>query len=225
MSPERKELPSSRRGYFIVLEGGEGTGKSTQLRRLAAWLAERGVPHCVAREPGGTPVGEGIRDLLLERKALRMPAETELLLMLAARAAFVREVVEPALDRGEVMLSDRFETSTFVYQGIARGLGLDRTRMLNRFATGGLEPDIVLVLDLPVDEGIARRRREGRGEDRIEAEGSAFLERVRDGYREVAISDPRAVLVDGAGELDEVQGRILELLGRRFPELFGAGEG
>jgi dTMP kinase len=221
----RLPVPSSRPGLFIVLEGGEGAGKTTQAQRLGAWMTELGVPFTAAREPGGTQVGEAIRDLLLERKALRMPAETELLLMLAARAAFVREVVRPALDRGRVMLADRFEYSTFVYQGIARGLGVDRAREMNRFATGGLSPDLVIVLDVPTDEGLERRRREGKGDDRIEAEGGAFMERVRAGYRELCGGDPKAELVRATGNPDEVHAAIRSLLMDRFPEPFGRAEG
>jgi dTMP kinase len=145
--------------------------------------------------------------------------------MLAARAAFVREVVRPALDRGRVMLADRFEYSTFVYQGIARGLGVDRAREMNRFATGGLSPDLVIVLDVPTDEGLERRRREGKGDDRIEAEGGAFMERVRAGYRELCGGDPKAELVRATGNPDEVHAAIRSLLMDRFPEPFGRAEG
>ena len=124
---------------FVVLEGVEGSGKSTQVRLLSAWLAEMGVAHATTREPGGTAVGEAIRGVLLDRDGLEMPPETELLLVLAARAAFVRDVVRPALERGETVLADRFDLSTFAYQGFGRGLDLETVRRLNEFATGGNE--------------------------------------------------------------------------------------
>ena len=215
----------SRTGLFLVLEGGEGVGKSTHALLLAEWLTSRGIPVHSAREPGGTPLGEAVREVLLHQGGLDIPAESELLLMLAARAAFVRDVVRPALERGEVMLADRFEYSTFVYQGIGRGLGLERARELNSFATGGLRPDLVVVLDLPPERAAARRRLAGRMEDRIEGEGEAFLTRIHEGYRTVAAADPRAVLVDGDGSPDEVQNRIREVLRARFPEPFGSTQG
>jgi dTMP kinase len=212
-------------GLFLVLEGGEGVGKTTQARLLARWLKEAGVPHTLSREPGGTPVGEAIRRVLLEERELEMPAETELLLMLAARAAFVREVVRPALERGEVVVADRFEYSTFVYQGVARGIGIERTRELNAFAAGGTAPDLVLVLDVPADEGRDRQRRVGKEADRIEGEGTEFLERVHRAYRALAAADPNAELVPAAADVEEVHGAVLRILAHRFPEPFGPAEG
>lgn len=215
----------SGHGLFIVFEGGEGAGKTTQVRRLTEWLERRGVPHRIAREPGGTPVGEAIRGLLLDHRDLAVPPETELLMMLAARAAFVREVVGPAVERGEVMVADRFELSTFVYQGLARGLGLERVRELNAFATGGRAPDLTLVLDLPVSEGRARQRAGGKAGDRIEEEGEGFLEEVAAGYRELAAADPRCELLSASASASEVHERALALLAARFPEPFGPSAG
>ena len=214
-----------RRGLFVVVEGVEGAGKSTQVERLATWLQSRGTPVVRAREPGGTPVGEAVRDVLLDREELRIGAESELLLMLAARAAFVRDVVRPALDRGEVMVADRFETSTFAYQGFGRRLPLDEVRRLNTFATGGLRPDLVLILDLPVAEGRARQKSSGKADDRIEAAGTEFLERVAEGYRELARHDDRALLVDALRDPDDVESEIRSLLAGRFPEPFGPAGG
>lgn len=185
----------------------------------------RGIPHRTGREPGGTPVGEAIRRVLLADRELTVSPETELLLMLAARAAFVKEVVRPALSRGEVMLADRFEYSTFVYQGVARGLGLDRVRELNAFATGGLQPDLVLVLDLPAEDGRSRQEAGGKVEDRIEGAGADFREKVAAGYRELAAADPRAEVVRASGEPMEVHQRLLRALARRFPEPFRSTEG
>jgi dTMP kinase len=147
-----------RAGRFIVLEGGDGVGKSTQAALLSSFMDARGIPHVLTREPGGTPVGEAIRELLLGRADFDMPAETELLLMLAARATFVRDVVRPALAEGKVVLADRFSLSTLAYQGYGRGLDLDDVREAIRIATGGLDADLYVVLDLPASNGMACNR-------------------------------------------------------------------
>ncbi len=209
-------------GLFIVLEGVEGAGKSTQARALSRWMGELGLPHTLAREPGGTPVGEAIRRVVLDRGGLTMPPETELLLILAARAAFVREVVLPALERGEIVLADRFDLSTFAYQGFGRGLDLPEVRRANAFATGGLAPDLYLVLDLPVEEGLGRKGG-GRGVDRIEGEGAAFLSRVREGYRSLALTEAGARVVDARGEPGAVEAALRGILTERFPETFRPG--
>jgi dTMP kinase len=213
------------RPRFIVLEGVEGAGKSTQVRLLCAWLEAAGVPHVSAREPGGTALGEGLRALLLDRGDLDVTAESELLMMLAARAAFVHEIVRPALAEGRTVVADRFAFSTFAYQGYGRGLDLDGIRRMNAFATGGLAPDLTVVLDLPVGDGAARQSREGRARDRIEREGPAFLERVRRGYQDLARGDGHARTVDARGTTDQVHQRIRALLGATFPETFPSGAG
>lgn len=205
---------------FIVLEGVEGSGKSTQIRLLDAWLESLGHDHVRAREPGGTRVGEAIRHVLLHGEGEEIPAETELLLMLAARAAFVREVVRPALEAGRTVLADRFDFSTFAYQGHGRGLPLDRVRELNSFATGGLVPDLVVVLDLPPEVGRERQAREGKTLDRIERAGAGFMERVREGYRSLAVSEGNARMIDARGTPEEVHARLRALLESSFPETF-----
>ncbi|MEX0856001.1 MAG: dTMP kinase [Gemmatimonadota bacterium] len=210
----------SGHGLFLALEGVEGVGKTTQARLLGEWLGELGLPYTLAREPGGTPVGEAIRQVLLDSGAMAVPDETELLLMLAARAAFVRGVVLPTLKRGEVMVTDRFELSTFAYQGAGRGLPLDRIRSLNAFATGGVRPDLTLVFDVPVEHGQARQRAAGKLQDRIEGEGNAFLERVRAGYLAMAAKDESVVVIDAGPPEDQVHARVRELLQLRFPEPF-----
>ena len=209
------------KGCFVVLEGGEGAGKSTQAALLARWLRDRGVPCTLAREPGSTAVGEAIREVVLGRTDLEMPAESELLLILAARAAFVREVVRPALARGDVVVADRFDLSTLAYQGYGRGLDLARVRAAMEVATGDLRPDLYLVLDVPVEEGVARRRAAGGSEDRIERAGAGFLRAVRDGYLELAGADERVELVSGLGSSLRVQERVLGCLRRRLPDVFG----
>ncbi len=211
---------SGGRGVFVVLEGVEGAGKTTQVRRLGAWLEALGRPHLLTREPGGTPVGEAIREVVLGRVELDVPPESELLLILAARAAFVRDVVRPALERGEVVVADRFEASTFAYQGYGRGLDMKAVRAMNAFATGGLAPDALLVLDVPVDEGMERQRREGKAADRMEREGAPFLGRVAEGYRHIAGEGGRARRVDGVGTPDAVQARVRAALRELLPETF-----
>ncbi|NNF37506.1 MAG: dTMP kinase [Gemmatimonadetes bacterium] len=210
---------------FIVLEGVEGAGKTTQIRLLSAWLDALGVEYVTAREPGGTEVGEAIRGLLLAHREEGVPDETELLLMLAARAAFVRRVVRPALEAGRVVLADRFDLSTFAYQGYGRGLDLDAVARMNAFATGGLRPDAELVLDLPASAGAARQAQEGSEADRIENEGTGFLERVREGYRELAAERADAHLIDALDTPEGVQRRLRELLSGLFPETFAVREG
>ncbi len=201
-----------------MLEGAEGTGKSTQGPRLAARLRTAGLEVVETREPGGTEVGERIRQLVLHAPELDVPRETELFLILAARAAFVRRVVEPALGRGAWVLSDRFDLSTFAYQGYGRGIELAEIEVLNRAATGGLTPDLSIILD--VDPEQARRRQEGRGSgpDRIESEGFDFLQRVRKGYVALADTRPEALLIRGSGTVQEVESRIWAAVGERFPE-------
>jgi dTMP kinase len=207
------------KGLFIVLEGVEGAGKSSQARTLGEWLRELGLPATLSREPGGTPVGEAIRSIVLDKGNLRMPPETELFLILGARAAFVRDVVRPAMEGGQVVVADRFDLSTFAYQGYGRGLDLNRLRQANRVATGGLRPDLYLVLDVAVEVGLERKAGARRA-DRIEREGVGFLSRVRAGYRALVEREPRARLVDASGPAEEVQRSIRSVLAKVFPKTF-----
>lgn len=205
---------------FLVLEGVEGSGKSTQAALLGQWLDRLSIPHTVTREPGGTPVGEAIRGILLDRVDLRMPTLTELFLILAARAAFLAEVVRPALERGEIVVSDRFELSTFAYQAYGRGLDLEEVRRANAIATGGTQPDLYVYLDVPVAEGLARHHAVGKDADRIERSGTEFLDRVRTGYEALLSAHPVAEVIDGTGDPEEVHQRIVESIVGRFPEAF-----
>ena len=205
------------RGLFIVFEGVEGAGKTTQLRRLAHRLESAGVPVWAVREPGGSPVGEAIRSLVLDPDLGPTP-EAELLLMLAARAEFVRRVVRPALEAGQVVLADRYELSTLAYQGLARGLGLERVRELNAWATGGLRADATLLLTVDPSEGV--RRREGTRPDRMEREGGAFHESVARAYRRLAEEEPGVLQVAGDGSPEEVEGRVWSALAGRWPRRF-----
>ncbi|MSR20718.1 MAG: dTMP kinase [Gemmatimonadetes bacterium] len=212
-------------GCFIVLEGIDGVGKSTQVALLAAWLDAAEVPHVVVREPGGTPLGEVIRDLVLKRTDLDVGPASELLMMLAARAALVRDVVGPALEAGKLVLADRFALSTLAYQAYGRGLDPARVHPALDIATGGLRPDLYVVLDLPLREAAERRHR-GRGRpDRFESEGEAFRHKVRDAYLALAQDEPGVELLDAQGTPEEVHARICGLLAARLPAFVPAASG
>jgi dTMP kinase len=200
------------RGKFITLEGGEGAGKSTVLNSVRGLLAARGIDVVVTREPGGTPAGEAIRAVLLDA-SYALAAETELLLMFASRAQLVRESIEPALSCGQWVLSDRFTDASFAYQGGGRGQPQARIDDLEQWAAAALKPDLTLLLDLPVDEGLARAR--GRGSaDRIEMENAAFFERVRAAYRARASADEaRFRLVDAGMALPDVLVQVEHIVG------------
>ncbi|MDP2470955.1 MAG: dTMP kinase [Candidatus Palauibacterales bacterium] len=203
-------------GLFIAFEGGEGAGKSTHLRRLTERLERAGIAHLLVREPGGTPAGERIRRIVLDRDLSICP-ETELLLYLASRAEFVKRVVKPALERGELVLADRYEMSTYAYQGIARGLGLERVRKLNEFATGGLKPDGTVLLALDPDVG--RERQRGQA-DRLESEHADFHRAVARAYTVLAESEPGVVTIASDGPTVEVQERLWLALSERWPDRF-----
>lgn len=203
-------------GRFISFEGSEGCGKTTQIARLRARLEGDGVEVLLTREPGGTPAGERIRDLLQHDAAGEgLAAEAELLLFAASRAQLVRAVIAPALAAGTWVLADRFLDSTTVYQGVGRGLDPVAVEAINRFAVGGTRPDRTLLLDLPVADG--RRRiaaRDGGDGDRMEREPDEFFERVRAGYLGLAASEPgRFAVIDAAAEADDVEAAIAEALG------------
>ncbi len=203
-------------GLFIAFEGGEGAGKSTHLRRLTDRLDHLGIAHLLVREPGGTPAGERIREIVLDPRT-PIFAETELLLYLASRAEFVSRVVRPALDRGELVLADRFEMSTYAYQGLARGLGLDRVKDLNAFATGGLKPDGTVLLALDPDVGRGRQRGQA---DRLEQEHADFHRSVAEAYTSLAESEPGVITIRSDGPLDEVQEQLWDELAARWPDRF-----
>tara|TARA_Y100000590_G_scaffold423151_1_gene528662 strand:+ start:2677 stop:3342 length:666 start_codon:yes stop_codon:yes gene_type:complete len=207
-------------GPFLVFEGVEGAGKTTQASLLAEWLELCGKKFTISREPGGTEVGEAIRHVVQNRPDIEVPRKTELLLYLAARAAFVRDVVRPVLERGELFIADRFSMSTYAYQGYGRGLELNEVYRLDRFATDGLVPDLYLVLDLSVETGRDRQKASDKNNDRLELSGDEFLEAVRSGYHELVNSDDRAHLIDANGTIDEVHNRVKNLLRREMPATF-----
>ena len=200
------------RGWFITFEGGEGTGKSTQIELLRRYLADRGWTVLVSREPGGTPLAEEIRALLLDPRYDPDPL-TELFLLEASRREHVERVIRPAIGRGEIVICDRFADSSTVYQGLAGGVPAETIARLNAAATSGLVPDRTIVLDLDVEEGLERarrRNRDGNGASRIDDSPAAFHRRVRDGFFELARREPERVrLVDAQGSPDEVFARAL----------------
>jgi dTMP kinase len=206
---------------FITFEGSEGSGKSTQAERLATRLQRCGVPYVVTREPGGTPIGESIRDLLqfAPHNSDMMP-ETELLLFEASRSQLVREVIKPALERGMCVIADRFFDSTTIYQGAARKLDPEMIERLNAFVVGDCVPDITFVLDVDAATAESRMRHELRKADRMEQQSAEFYERVREGYRDLAAHEPeRIVMIDGSGDVDEIEKQIWKTLSSRFSVL------
>jgi dTMP kinase len=201
-------------GKFITLEGIEGAGKSTVAKLVSAWLGGHGIAVRLTREPGGTPLAERIRQIVLERGAEALAPVTEALLMFAARAQHVQHVIGPALARGEWVVCDRFTDATRAYQGSGRGVDAALIETLAGAVHAGLEPDCTLLLDLPVAAGLARARaRTSSGADRFEAETTAFFEKVRAGYLALARANPhRFRIIDATLPLDAVERRVGEIL-------------
>ena len=201
-----------KRGLFITFEGPEGSGKTTQTRLLAAWLREKGHDVLTTREPGGTRIGDAVRNVLLDPAHVEMRPETEILLFSAARAQLVGQLIRPHLARGGVVLCDRFADSTLAYQGYGRQLDLDTLRLITAFATGQLTPDLTICLDLPVIEGLQRKQGGDLGEwNRMEREQLEFHERVRQGFLALAATEPaRWLVLDALRPVEEVQASIRE---------------
>ena len=199
-----------RRGYFITLEGPDGSGKSTQARLLAERLTAAGVPCLAVREPGGTALGEAVRQILLHARDLNPVPAADALLFNAARAQHVAEVIRPALERGDLVVCDRFADSTIAYQGYGAGQPLDQLRALQIFSIGDLEPDLTLLIDLPVQDGLSRKSGEEitRFEERRDV---AFHRRVRDGFLALAAAEPdRFRVIDGTATIEEVTDALFE---------------
>jgi dTMP kinase len=209
-----------RRLPFITFEGSEGCGKSTQVQRLARRLKRMGIPYLVTREPGGTPIGETIRELLqFAPHNAGMTPETELLLFEASRSQLVRETIKPALERGVCVIADRFFDSTTVYQGAARKLDRQIVERLNAFAVNDCVPDITFVLDVDAVTATSRMQKPRRP-DRMERQPPEFHERVRQGYRDLPAREPnRILLIDGSRKEDIIQNEIWKTLLSRFPLL------
>ena len=208
-----------KKGRFITFEGGEGCGKSTQIRRLEAYLKEKGVEVLVTREPGGTRLAELIRGLLKDEKDDPPCDRAELLLFLAARAQLVKNVILPALDSGVWVLSDRFSDSTFAYQGYGRGLDLGILKVANDFACDSLKPDLTLLLDVPPEVASSRMRKRERetntSADRIELAGEEFHRKLREGFRALAAAESdRVHTIDASGTPDQVWEAVCKSLKR-----------
>lgn len=193
------------KGTFITFEGIDGCGKSTQCEMLKDYLKERGVDFIFVREPGGTVIGERIREILLDKKNSQMTSRTELLLFEAVRAQITDEVIKPALEEGKIVLCDRFFDSSSAYQGMARGMGMEFVSDLNMAATGGLKPDITFFFDISAEEALERRGKRGEASDRIELAGLKFQEDVRAGYLELAKrSEGRIITIDATKGIEEI---------------------
>lgn len=213
------------RGIFITLEGLDGSGKTTQIKRLVAWLSRRGPEPVVLRQPGGTAMGDRIREVLLDSRSGSVAPMTEMALMFADRAQAIAEVIQPALNQGKIVICDRFTDSTEAYQGGGRALGSEVVLDLHRLVCGGLEPDLTLLLLPGFDVSLARARRRnhravaesGRDEGRFEAEKDAFFLRVWEKYREIARREPeRVVLIEGDLSVEEVHEQIVESVAERL---------
>lgn len=206
------------KGVFITFEGLDGSGKSTHLEKADQILRARGYTTVVVREPGGTWVGERIRDILLDPDGHGMEEVAELLLFAAARSQIAREVILPALSAGQAVLCDRFTDSTVAYQGFGRGLDIAMVRRINEIATGGLTPHRTCLFDLSAEAAVARRQGRGGTPDRMEANGLAFSRRVREGYLALARQEPeRILLIDASGSIAQTAERLSQKLKEVLP--------
>jgi dTMP kinase len=221
----RPEVTDLQRGRFLSVEGGEGAGKTTQVGLLAAALGRSGIPVRVTREPGGSPGAEAIRRLLLEGERERWDAICEALLLVAARRDHVSRLITPALAKGEWVISDRFADSTLAYQGFGKGVALEELGLLHRSALGDFAPDLTVILDLPVELGLARAAARSAS-DRFERLGREFHERVHRGFRQIAADNPhRCALIDAAGDPTMVHHAVLATVKERLGMEFGPHPG
>lgn len=204
------------RGRLIVLEGGEGAGKSTHARRIRDWLEQRGRQVVLTREPGGSPLAEAIRGVVLGDWAEGIDATTELLLIFAARAAHLHALIGPALEQGKDVVCDRFVDASYAYQGAGRGLGEDKVAALHTLTLGTLQPDLVLLLDLAPEEGLRRARHRG-DENRFEAETLDFMRKVRQEYlRRAAAAPERYAVIDATRPVEDVSAELVRALEARL---------
>lgn len=210
---------------FITLEGPDGCGKSTQIAPLADYLRSKGCTVFTTREPGGTVISDQVRQIIMAMKNTTMHPRTELLLFLSARAQLVEEVIRPRLAAGEIVISDRYADSTLAYQGYGHGYDRDQVRRLLDFATGGLKPDLTLLLDIDAEEGLHRRQTGGGEWNRMDAYQMEFHRRVREGYHELAAQEPdRWITIDGSQKPEMVQLTIRKVVDTRIlKNSFGIG--
>ena len=205
-------MKESHKGLFITFEGIDGCGKSTQLEIFRKYLSERGSVHQIIREPGGTAIGERIREILLDKVNTGMKPETELLLFEASRSQIVREVIRPALEEGVIVICDRFYDSTTAYQGYGRYLDIEQVKALNKYATDGLKPDLTFLFDISPQEASDRMGSRDKESDRLDSESSEFANRVRNGYLEIAEDDPERVRVINASQsVNEITVEIINI--------------
>ena len=205
---------SKTRGLFITVEGGEGVGKSTNIAFMQQVLEEKGFEVIVTREPGGTPLAEEIREVLIKNREEKVVSETELLLMFAARAQHLHQKILPALEQGQCVISDRFTDATYAYQSGGRGVSAEKVALLETFVQGTFRPDITFLFDAPIEIGMARAKKRG-SLDRFEEEEVSFFNRVRDNYLQRASKEPkRFKIIDASQSLDAVQASLLEWLNR-----------
>ncbi|WP_428409334.1 dTMP kinase [Hyphococcus sp.] len=216
-------MTASSAGAFISFEGGDGAGKSTQIKLLADAIRDAGREVVTTREPGGSPGAEAIRKLLLEGSADKWSPVTEALLMSAARADHLERIIQPALARGAVVITDRFADSTMAYQGLAGALGEKTVIALYDLVVGNRGPDLTLILDLPIEEGLKRAGATGGQEQRFESKGAAYQEKVREAFLEIARREPdRCFVVDASGSAEKVAARIRNIVEKKLPALFNA---
>jgi dTMP kinase len=198
---------------FVTFEGPEGSGKSSQIIRLAAFIEAEGIPVLATREPGGTSIGDQVRDCLHDVNNSEMMPTTEFLLYSASRAQLVKEVIRPALRAGKMVLCDRYADSTIAYQGYGRKLDIEPLQMITKFATGDLKPDLTFLLDIDVERGLARRVTGNAEMNRLDLEAVEFHKRVRSGYHELAQAEPwRWCLIDADRSVDEVQADLQKII-------------
>lgn len=198
------------KGFFITLEGGDGSGKSTQIERLKAYLEGKGYSVLLTREPGGTKISEAIRQIILDKDYMEMTDMTEALLYAAARAQHVSQLIKPSIETGKIVICDRFVDSSIVYQGHARGIGIEKIAKINEFATEGLEPDLTILLDISAEDGLSRKKSQ-KELDRLEMQKLQFHQMVTEGYRNLASKNPERILtVDATLPIDQIEMIIRE---------------
>ena len=203
-------------GLFITIEGPDGSGKSTQIKKLAAYLEQKGHGVVVTREPGGTRISEKIREIILDRENIEMDPVTEALLYAASRAQHVAEVIQPAVDSGKTVICDRFVDSSIVYQGIGRGLGIDAVENINRIAVKNILPDITFLFQLCPEVGLERKSEQGE-KDRLEQEALDFHQKVFQGYQRLkALYPQRIVVVDASGSIEEIHKDVIFAIEKRI---------
>ncbi|MCB2361030.1 dTMP kinase [Clostridium estertheticum] len=199
------------RGRMIVLEGPDGSGKTTQIELLEKHLQESGYEVVRVREPGGTEISEKIREIILDNDNCKMSYMCEALLYAASRAQLVNEVIKPALDKGKIVICDRFVYSSMVYQGIGRGLGMERIKSINEVAIDGLKPDLTFMITIPYEEGLNRKKKQGKL-DRLENSGNEFHKKVFEGYMDICIKYDKIEVVDGNRSVEEIQKDIINTI-------------